>query len=95
MKRYGSGGASWDRAITKPVEDAVLVAIDGEMTTAFEVDWVTGMITFDAAPADGVVLTAGFEFDVPVRFDADRLDVALEGHDAARVMRAPLVEIAG
>ncbi|MDP3735832.1 MAG: DUF2460 domain-containing protein [Hyphomonadaceae bacterium] len=95
VKRYTSGGASWDRAITKPVEDAVLVAIDGEVVTAFEVDWTTGVVMFDAAPADGAVLTAGFEFDVPVRFDADRLDVALEGHDAVRVMRAPLVEIAG
>jgi uncharacterized protein (TIGR02217 family) len=53
------------------------------------------LVTFDAAPADGAVLTAGFEFDVPVRFDADRLEVALIGHDAVRVTRAPLVEIAG
>ena len=91
VKRYGT----WDRAITKPVEGAVLIAIDGATTTAFEVDWTTGVVTFDAAPVDGAVLTAGFEFDVPVRFDADRLEVALEGHDAARVVRAPLVEIAG
>ena len=94
-KRYGSGEASWDRAIGKPVEGTVLAAVDGVATTAFEVDWATGVVTFDATPADGALLTAGFEFDVPVRFDADRLDVALEGHDAARVMRAPLVEIAG
>jgi uncharacterized protein (TIGR02217 family) len=94
-KRYGSGDASWDRVIGKPVEDTVLVAINGETTTAFEVDWTTGMVTFDAAPTGGALLTAGFEFDVPVRFDADRLEVALEGHDAARVKRAPLVEIAG
>ncbi len=95
VKRYAHGGASWDRAIAKPVEDTVLVAIDGESTLAFEVNLGTGVVTFDSPPASGAILTAGFEFDVPVRFDADRLEVALIGHDAVRVVRAPLVEIAG
>lgn len=95
MKRYASGVAFRDRAIAKPVEDTVLVAVDGVATAAFDVDWTTGLVTFDAAPTDGAVLTAGFEFDVPVRFDANRLEMALEGHDAVRVLRAPLVEIAG
>ncbi len=95
VKRYVSGPALRDRAITKPVEDTVLAAVGGVVTTAFDVDWATGVVTFDVAPASGAVLTAGFEFDVPVRFDADRLDIALKGHDAVRVMRAPLVEIAG
>jgi uncharacterized protein (TIGR02217 family) len=95
VKRYVSGGAVRDRTITKPVEDTVLAAVDGVLTTAFEVDWETGVVTFDVAPGEDVVLTAGFEFDTPVRFDADRLDIMLVGHDAVRVVRAPLVEIAG
>jgi uncharacterized protein (TIGR02217 family) len=95
VKRYGGGEAAWDRRIAKPVEDSVLVAVDGVATAAFSVDLETGVVTFDAAPGDGAVLTAGFEFDAPVRFDADRLEVTLVGHDAVRVMRAPLVEIAG
>ncbi len=95
FKRYASGGAFTDRTIVKPVEDTVLVAVDGVAATAFEVDWTTGVVTFDAAPDEGAVLTAGFAFDVPVRLDVDRLDVMLVGLDAARVVRAPLVEIAG
>jgi uncharacterized protein (TIGR02217 family) len=95
MKRYASGGVFRDRMITKPVEDTVVAAVNGVATAAFEVDWTTGVVTFNAAPADGAVLTAGFEFDVAVRFDADRLEVMLVGHDAVRVVRAPLVEIAG
>ena len=59
------------------------------------VDPTTGLVTFAVAPADGSVLTAGFAFDVPVRFDADRLEMALVGHEAVRVLRAPLVEVAG
>ena len=95
VKRYASGGAFRDRIIRKPVEGAVLIAVDGVATMGFEVDWATGVVTFEAAPADGAALTAGFEFDVAVRFDADRLDVMLVGHDAVRVVRAALVEVAG
>jgi uncharacterized protein (TIGR02217 family) len=94
MKRYASGGAFQDRTIAKPVENMVVVAVDGVTTTALEVDWATGAVTFDVAPAEGAMLTAGFEFDVPVRFDTDRLEMVLAGHDAVRIMRAPLVEIA-
>jgi uncharacterized protein (TIGR02217 family) len=93
VKRYADSEAFRDRVIVKPVEGAVLAAADGVLTTAFEVDWGTGVVTFDAPPDDGAILTAGFEFDTPVRFDADRLEVALVGHDAVRVVRAPLVEI--
>lgn len=84
-----------ERVITKPVAGSVVVAIDGAVTEAFEVDAASGVVTFETAPAGGATLTAGFAFDVPVRFDADRLDVALVGHDAVRVLRAPLVEVAG
>lgn len=94
VKRYASGGAFQDRKITKPVEDTCAVAIDGIETAAFDVDWTTGVVTFDSAPAEGAMLTAGFEFDTPVRFDSDRLDLMLAGHDAVRVVRAALVEVA-
>jgi uncharacterized protein (TIGR02217 family) len=92
-KRYGSGETAWERAIAKPVTGTVIVAVNGAVTGAVTADATTGVVTFVTPPATGAVLTAGFEFDVPVRFDADRLEVALAGHDAVRVMRAPLAEI--
>jgi uncharacterized protein (TIGR02217 family) len=95
IKRYVSGGGSWDRAIAKPIAGSVVVAVAGAPTTAFDVDSATGAITFHDPPTEGAVLTAGFEFDTPVRFDVDRLEVSLEGHDAARITRASLVEITG
>ncbi len=94
MKRYASGGVSVDRVVRKPVAGSVVVAIDGVATAAFSVDVTTGVVTFDAAPTDGSVLTAGFAFDVPVRFDMDRLEMALVGRSAVRVLRVPVVEIA-
>lgn len=94
LKRYESGGAFAERMIRKPVAGSVVVAVDGVATEAFEVDAATGVVTFDAAPAEDAVLTAGFAFDVPVRFDTDRLEMALLGREAVRVLRAPVIEMA-
>lgn len=93
LKRYQSGEDAFSRVIRKPVDGSVLIALDGGTTLAFSVDATTGVVTFDDAPGEGVVVTAGFEFDTPVRFDIDRLDMALVGHGAARIVRAPLVEV--
>ncbi|MFT3997277.1 MAG: DUF2460 domain-containing protein [Asticcacaulis sp.] len=82
------------RPIRKPVEGTVRVALDGvEVSDGVTMDATTGQILFDEAPDEGAVLTAGFRFDVPVRFDADRLDLTLEGFDAGRVAAIPLIEI--
>ncbi|MEN9874386.1 MAG: hypothetical protein RL186_1283, partial [Pseudomonadota bacterium] len=45
------------------------------------------------APAAGVEVRAGFVFDTPVRFEADRLDLALDAFDAGRVVSLGLVEV--
>jgi len=90
VKRYGG----WARPIWKPVAGSVRVAVDGAEGT-FSVDAATGLVTLEEAPAPGAAVTAGFRFDCPVRFDADRLDVTLEGFGAGRAIRVPLVEILG
>lgn len=81
------------RPITKPVADSARVAADGVETAAFTLDDTTGVVTFEVAPAPGVVLTAGFTFDVPVRFDTDRIDVTLESFEAGRIVAVPLIEV--
>jgi len=88
-KLYGD----FARDIRKPVTGTVVCALDGTPTAAFAVDTTTGMVTFDSPPGVGVAITAGFEFDTPVRFDAERIDITLEGFDAGRVVAAPLVEV--
>ena len=92
-KRYGAAFDPYDRPITKPVAATVEVFVDGVATTAFAVDELTGIVGFDDAPAVGAVLTASFEFDVPVRFDIDRLDIELSGFDAADAPAIPLIEV--
>lgn len=80
------------RIIAKPVVGTVKVAVAG-VVAPFSVDTTTGLVTLNAAPAAGAAVTAGFEFDTPVRFDLDRLDVTLEGFAAARVSACALVEV--
>lgn len=95
VKRYGEGEDALERRIVKPVEGTVWVAVDGvELESeAFAVDVNTGLVTLDAAPGAGAVVTAGFEFDTPVRFDADRIEVTLESFDAGRMAAVPLIEV--
>ncbi len=83
------------RVIGKPVAGSVSVAVDGEALSleAFDVDVTTGLVTLEVAPEAGSVVTAGFLFDTPVRFDADRIEVTLESFDAGRMVAMPLVEI--
>ena len=91
-KLYGDGADAALRPIAKPVAGTVRVAVAGA-AAAFTVDVTTGLVTLASAPTAGAAVTAGFLFDVPARFDTDRLDVTLEGFDAARVVAAPLVEV--
>jgi uncharacterized protein (TIGR02217 family) len=93
VKRYGADFDPYLRPITKPVADSVEVAADGVPTTAFALDDLTGIVTFDVAPAAGVALTARFAFDVPVRFDTDRLDIELTSFDGAEAPNIPLIEV--
>ena len=93
-KQYGANFDPYWRSITKPVAGSVRVAVDGsEVTSGFSVDTASGIVTFGAAPAEGAAITAGFLFDVPVRFDIDRLDIELTSFDAADAPSIPLIEV--
>lgn len=94
VKQYGDAGGGWRRRIFKPVAGSVRVAVDGQ-EAAFSLGASHGEVTLVEAPPAGAVVTAGFRFDCPVRFDTDRLDVSLENFGAGRVIRVPLVEIIG
>lgn len=83
------------RPVTKPVEGSVRVAVGGRVleTAGFTVDGTTGVVTLAVAPRNGVPVSAGFVFDVPVRFDTDRIEVTLETFGAGRMAAVPLIEI--
>jgi uncharacterized protein (TIGR02217 family) len=98
LKSYGSAYAPYARPIAKPVAGSVRVAVAGvevDEGTDFSSDSTTGVVTFlpgHLPPADAAV-TAGFLFDVPVRFDTDYLEVDLAAFTAGAIPKIPLVEI--
>jgi uncharacterized protein (TIGR02217 family) len=95
-KRYASGEGRYLRPIAKPVQGSVRVAVGGVQRRE-GIDWtldpVAGTVTFDAAPEPGAEITAGFEFDVPVRFDTDRIQVSVASFRAGEVPAVPVVEV--
>lgn len=98
VKRYGSAFDPYVREIAKPVAGTVRVAVDGVEQTEgvdFTVDTETGIVTFEigAIPGEDAPVTAGFQFDVPVRFDTDRLAVNLASFEAGEAVQVPVVEI--
>jgi uncharacterized protein (TIGR02217 family) len=94
VKRYESGAQTWTRRIVKPVAGSVRVALAGvEQLSGWSVDAATGVATFATAPSAGVLVTAGFEFDVPVRFDTDRLDVTWDLDRLGSIASIPLLEV--
>ncbi len=98
IKTYGSTFAPWTRAISKPVAGSVVVAVDGVPQTDpddYLVDEINGLIVFQPAsiPISGASVTAGFAFDVPVRFDTDQLQINLQGFRSGAIPSIPIVEI--
>lgn len=90
---YGAGGTAYRRPGAKPVAGTVRVAVGGVETGDFTVDAATGVVTLASAPAVGAAVAAGFLFEVPVRFDTDRLDVNLTSFAAGEIPSIPLIEI--
>jgi uncharacterized protein (TIGR02217 family) len=93
VKRYGSGLRDYVRTITKPVAGSVRLAVAGTAVTGFSVNHLDGVVTLAQAPASGAAVTAGFEFDVPVRFDTDELRINLTQFAAGDIPQIPLAEI--
>ena len=99
VKAYGDTGSGpgqgLQRPITKPVEGTVRLAVNGIAVSGadFSVDATTGAVTLARAPGKGTVVSAGFLFDTPVRFDADRLEMTLESFDAGRMAAVPRIEV--
>lgn len=95
-KAYVSGDAVYARPVVKPVAGSVLVALDGVTLNEgadFSVDVATGVVSLSATPSIGVSVTAGFEFDVPVRFDTDRIQTSAATFQAGEVPDVPVVEL--
>ena len=99
-KTYFSGAQSYTRNIYHPIVSSVLVGIDGEDPEAaspnfdWDVDRLTGIVTFDIPPVNGAIITAGFLFDVEVRFaDDDAFDGIVRTYGVSGFADIELLEV--
>jgi len=95
-KTYRSGAHSYRRPITKPVAGTVRVGVEQDELregVEYEVDASTGIVTFAHPPDPEMEIFAGFEFDVPVRFDTDRILISVESFQAGQVPDVPVIEV--
>ncbi|HYF53594.1 MAG TPA: DUF2460 domain-containing protein [Salinarimonas sp.] len=95
VKTYGGAHAPYVRPIAKPVAGSVRIAVDGVELNAVQgsCDPVTGLVSLSVPPPPGAIVTAGFLFDVPVRFDTDELTLDLSAFQAGEAPHVPLIEI--
>ena len=95
-KAYASGAQSYGRPITKVVAGSTQVGVGGDprlIDGDYTVDVATGVVTFAFPPDAGLPVTAGFEFDVPVRFDTEAIRVSVSSFNAGEVPSIPVVEV--
>ncbi|MDF1729796.1 MAG: DUF2460 domain-containing protein [Sulfitobacter sp.] len=95
-RTYRSGPHSYARPIRKPVQDTVRVGVEQDELTEgvdYELDVTTGLVTFAHPPDPAMEVLAGFEFDVPVRFDTDRILASVASFGAGQVPDVPVVEV--
>lgn len=96
VKRYNSGASEEVRMITKPVSGSVVVKVNGTVrTSGITVDYTKGLVQFSVAPLAGQIVSADFSFDVPVRFDTDRLSATLDEYGVHSWLDIALIEVRG
>ena len=92
-KTYASGGFEYVRPVKKPVQDTVSVGVDNVEAVDWAIDLETGKIRFVTAPVDGAAITAGFEYDVPVRFAVDAIQTSMASYQAGDLPSVPVIEV--
>lgn len=94
VKHYTSGNDTHKRIITRPINDNFSLYINGQIQSSnYSIHTSTGMLTCDAAPAIDDIITADFEFDIPVRFDSDAMEASLDAHGIHSWTNISLIEI--
>jgi len=102
FKQYSFGGLTYDRTLKKLVSGQVVVLLDNVVQgSGFTIDLTLATITFSVAPASTggtgpggeVSVEVALEFDIPVRFDEDRLKISVETSLAGQIPPIPIIEL--
>ena len=94
QKHYTSGGVTEIRSITKPVSATATVKRNGiAVGSGYSINYATGVLT--VSPSLGGTWTWSGQFDVPMRFDTDVMDMNIEAFDTRTWEGIPLIEVLG
>lgn len=96
IKNYTSGTIAESRIIHKPVIGSYTLYKDGEVqteTTDYTIDTSTGRVSFTNAPENNAIISADFEFDVPVRFDTDQVAIKLDTYGVQTMHDIAIIEL--
>lgn len=90
-KTYKAGSLSYTRDIVLPIKGTVFLAVNGVQVGGALLP--NGLVLLKDIPANNAVITAGYHFDVPVRFDNDELDIMSENPSIGSAQRISIVEL--
>jgi uncharacterized protein (TIGR02217 family) len=94
IKRYHINNLYfYDRQIVCPVKESIQVYMDNVLQSKNWSLGSKGIIIFKSPPYKGTIISASFEFDVPVRFDCDYLPQRLDNYNIASIVDIQLIEI--
>ena len=91
-KLYELGDSIYKRKITKPVKGSFSLSVCKPKVGYF-VDFINGTIQFSEVLPKGCKVTGSFEFDVPVRFNNDYLELINHHQKIYSIDRLELIEI--
>ena len=82
------------RPITKPIAETVTIGLDGQtVLSGWDVDPLSGEVSFEEPPQAGAIISAGFEFDCAVRFETDQIQAVIESFGVGRVANLGIIEL--
>lgn len=96
VKVYRSGGHTYTRPISKPVQNTVRIGVANDELQEgidYTFDVTTGLVAFSHPPDPEMPITAGYEFDVPVRFDTDHVHTSVASFQAGEALNVPIIEV--
>ena len=92
IKTYNINNKLQTRKITKPKQVNIFTN-NQDITTNISINYENGIITFNTPPEKDTIISASFEFYVPVRFDNDKIEIVMKNEKVGEIKDLKIVEL--